>query len=64
MLQRLLKILLNRTQVQLFDTLLDILIATLQEYRRNQQNGNFDTYQNPQEKQNFNPFSNIKKHDI
>lgn len=56
-LKKLLKIATNRVQITLFDSLLDILISTLQEYRRAQSNGDFDTFKNNTD---TNPFKNFK----
>jgi len=47
----------NRVQSTLFDSLLDILIGTLQEYRRAREEGHFDTFK--KNDNNNNPFKNF-----
>lgn len=42
MLKNIVKIILNRSQVKLIDIIIDILLTSLQEFRRAQQTGDYD----------------------
>ena len=66
MIKQFIKIFWSRAQIQILDVIIDILLGTLQEFRRSSREGNLDVnryqdqHNNNPSQSDKNPFSNLK----